>query len=280
MKKRIVIAMTMAALAIGAAGCGQSDNQMAGIPINQQTAQTGGQGAAGQDASGAGSQTAQSSGSNAQPSEVQNGNTAGNAGGQSETGAQEPNAASGQTQEGAQEPNTASGQNQGGTQSQTGAQTQQQNAGTITEEQAKAAALAHAGLTEQETAGIRVKQDREDGRLVFDVEFYAGASEYDYEIAADTGEILKSDFNIEEDFMEPGQGGGWSQNQTIISADDAKKLIVEKVPGLDSANIRIKLDMDDGRQIYEGEFFFNNKEYEFEMDAVSGTFLEWNEENF
>lgn len=251
MKKRIVIALTMVMLTAAAAGCGQAGDQTAGIPINQQTT-SGGQNQAdvqdtaeqsGSEADGAGSQTAQNQTTQNQTAQDQ---TTQNQTTQNQT-----------------------------TQRQTG--TQQTTAG-ITEDQAKETALTHAGITEEETAGIRVKQDREDGRLVFDVEFYVGANEYDYEIAADTGEILKSDFNIEEDFINQGQTGG--QNQTVLSADEAKKLIVEKVPGVDSTNIRIKLDMDDGRQIYEGEFFYNNKEYEFEMDAVTGTFLEWSEENF
>ena len=37
---------------------------------------------------------------------------------------------------------------------------------------------------------MQVKLDRDDGQLVYDVEFYAGNTEYDYEINATTGKII------------------------------------------------------------------------------------------
>ena len=44
---------------------------------------------------------------------------------------------------------------------------------------------------------VTAKLDREDGRVVYDVEFYAGNKEYDYEIDAYTGRILSKDTDIE-----------------------------------------------------------------------------------
>ena len=40
------------------------------------------------------------------------------------------------------------------------------------------------------------------------------------------------------------------------------------------------LDRDDGVYKYEGDIIYNGMEYEFEIDANSGTILEWSEERF
>lgn len=70
--------------------------------------------------------------------------------------------------------------------------------GLITEEQAKSKALAHAGLSASQVNFIWVKQDWEDGRRVYEVEFYTDDyQEYDYEIDARTGEILSFDYDAE-----------------------------------------------------------------------------------
>ena len=36
---------------------------------------------------------------------------------------------------------------------------------------------------------------------------------------------------------------------------------------------------EDGRTVYEGKFFYNEMEYEFEIDAQTGTILEWDAES-
>ena len=57
-------------------------------------------------------------------------------------------------------------------------------------EEAKAIALAHAGVSESDAARLEAKRDRDDGRDEYDVEFYVGRTEYSYEIDAASGEIL------------------------------------------------------------------------------------------
>ena len=42
--------------------------------------------------------------------------------------------------------------------------------------------------------------------------------------------------------------------------------------------MRIKLDYDDGYYKYEGDVIYNQVEYDFEMDANTGNFLEWEED--
>ncbi len=61
---------------------------------------------------------------------------------------------------------------------------------TITAEEAKAIALAHAGLTEAEVTFHKVKLDRDDGRSEYEIEFRQGRLEYECDIDAESGEVL------------------------------------------------------------------------------------------
>ncbi len=63
----------------------------------------------------------------------------------------------------------------------------------VTPEQAQQIALDHAGFTADQVMGLRTELDRDDGIVHYDVEFHQGQYEYDYEIHAQTGQILKSE---------------------------------------------------------------------------------------
>lgn len=142
----------------------------------------------------------------------------------------------------------------------------------LTEEEAKVIALEDAGVTEQEISGIRIKLDQDDGIQEYEVDFYAGNTEYDYDIDAMTGEIRSKDMDIDDDFVHSEATG------SAITEEEAKALALSKVPEASESNIHIKQDYDDGRLVYEGSIICNNREYEFEIDAESGTITAWEEE--
>lgn len=149
----------------------------------------------------------------------------------------------------------------------------QTDGGTITEDKAREIALAHAGLTAGEVTFLKTKLDREDGRLVYDVEFYtADYSEYDYEIDAADGTILSYDFDA-EGYTAPSAGS------TAITADEAKEIALAEVPGATVDDIyEFELDRDDGRLEYEGSIWYDGTEYEFTIDGYSGAIREWEAE--
>lgn len=60
---------------------------------------------------------------------------------------------------------------------------------------AKQAALTHAGVSESQTTGMKVERDWDDGRLEYEVEFYAGRTEYEYTIDGATGAILEYEWD-------------------------------------------------------------------------------------
>ena len=150
-------------------------------------------------------------------------------------------------------------------------------AAAVTEEQARETALSHAGLTADQVTFVRSELDRDDGRLMYDVEFYTSDyKEYDYEIDAATGEILSYDYDAEGYSYQPNATPG-----TAITAEQARGIALAEVPGAAESDIyEFETDRDDGRLEYEGKIIYNNTEYEFTIDGYSGAIREWDAEPF
>ena len=55
------------------------------------------------------------------------------------------------------------------------------------------AALQDAGVTKEEATRLKTSKDRDDGRMIYEIQFDANGTEYDYEIAAEDGTILTAD---------------------------------------------------------------------------------------
>ncbi len=62
---------------------------------------------------------------------------------------------------------------------------------SITIEEAKSIALKHAGVSASDAVFKKTKQDYDDGRYIYEIEFNVGRTEYEYEIDAETGQILE-----------------------------------------------------------------------------------------
>ncbi len=147
------------------------------------------------------------------------------------------------------------------------------NNDVITDEEAQAIALDHAGLTSSRVTFIKSKLERDDGQLVYDIEFYSDSyAEYDYTIEASTGSILSVDYDL-NGYTPPTDGS------SAITADQAKEIALEQVPGATTGDIyEFETDFDDGQLEYEGTIWYNGTEYEFTIDGYSGAIREWDAE--
>lgn len=143
-----------------------------------------------------------------------------------------------------------------------------QNGQGITQEQAKEIALSQAGVAEADAIALAVHQDFDDGFQLWEVDIYTSDADYEYQINAADGSVLERD--VEQAYKTDN-----ITSQTSVTPDAARKAVLAKVPGASDKNLRMKLDMDDGRYAYEGEVIYNNTEYEFEMDAQSGNIYKW-----
>lgn len=71
--------------------------------------------------------------------------------------------------------------------------TGQQAEGEITSDEAKAIALQHAGVNQTDALYINIEYDRDDNRNEWSVDFATQDTEYDYEINAADGSVLKAE---------------------------------------------------------------------------------------
>ena len=147
--------------------------------------------------------------------------------------------------------------------------------GVIGESAAQAKALAHAGLTTGDVTFVRSHLDWDDGRRVYDVEFYTkDYREYDYEIDAYTGAVLSYDSDA-ENWTRPSGGTGSTDSGSYIGEAKAQSIALSAA-GLTAGQVsrlRCHLERDDGRGEYQVEFRSGTMEYEYEIDAGTGTIL-------
>ncbi len=145
----------------------------------------------------------------------------------------------------------------------------------ITLEQAKRTALDHAGKTSGEVTFVKTEKDFDDGQWIYEIEFIVlsgnSSQEYDYEISVATGKILSYDMDAESYTPQ-------KQESTTKTEDAVRKIALAKVPGAKKEHCILHLEQDDGRLIYEGKILYDGMEYEFEIDAYSGTVLDWEAE--
>lgn len=166
--------------------------------------------------------------------------------------------------------------------------------GYIGVDDAKTAAYAHAGVSASDVLYVETDFDSEHGVMVYEVEFYAGSVEYEYDINALTGDVVK--FEQEQTGNLAGNGSGNSGSGTGTGAGtgnqygngagsvDTGSFIGEaaaKAAALSDAGVsesevtrlKCELDRDHGSYKYEIEFNVGRTEYEYEVDAYSGAIL-------
>lgn len=163
----------------------------------------------------------------------------------------------------------------------------------IGEARAKEAALAHAGAKEADITGYEFEMDYEHGAMIYELEFRWNGREFEYDIDAASGEILKYEGEPEDEEKKGAAGtdkeaGAKSSggSDTTASAGGyigearAKDAAISHA-GLDAGSVsrfKCELDREDGRAVYEIEFRCGGYEYEYEIDAVTGAVVKQDKE--
>ena len=160
-------------------------------------------------------------------------------------------------------------------------------------EAAQAAAYAHAGVTAASVRELDTEFDYEDGRMVYEVEFKSGATEYEYDIDATNGTVVKYKTERDDDYRPATSGTtsgtssgtssgttSGSTSKTPIGAASAKSIALKHAGVSESSvlGMQVKEDWDDGSLEYKVEFWYNSTEYEYEINAYTGTILKYEQD--
>ncbi|WP_417043492.1 PepSY domain-containing protein [Dysosmobacter sp.] len=135
---------------------------------------------------------------------------------------------------------------------------------------AAAAAMQYAGVSSSAVT-YDVDPELDEYPAYYEVELYTASGEFDYNVDAWTGQVLKGPANVSSitgTTTPSGISGG-------ISADKAKSIALADAGVSESSalGLRVKQDWDDGMAIYEVEFRCNGAEYEYDIRSSDGAIL-------
>ena len=117
--------------------------------------------------------------------------------------------------------------------------------------------------------------DNDGGALHFDVDFEVSDKDYDYEIDAEDGKILKKQIPKKEAAATSSTTSSTSASSTQISRTEARDIAL-KHAGLSTSQVRdleVELDKDDGKVHYDVDFEADGYDYDYEIDAETGKIL-------
>lgn len=120
----------------------------------------------------------------------------------------------------------------------------------------------------------KVELDYDDGKMVYELEFIKDSREYEYELNALTGEILKKEIEYHEKTSTQNQVSSQNTDSINISQADVKDIAMKNAGVSSVTNYRSELDYDDGVQKYDIEFVSGTKKYEYTIRASDGAILD------
>ena len=137
----------------------------------------------------------------------------------------------------------------------------------ISVDKAKEIALKHAGVSAKDAKFEKAHWEKEKGSAVYELEFHTSKAEYEYDIHAETGEIIKhSTDGIVTNDSSTGH----------ITPADAKKIAIGHA-GVSEADVReyeSELDFERGVEVYEISFSVGRTEYDYTIDVKTGKVIQ------
>lgn len=134
----------------------------------------------------------------------------------------------------------------------------------ISENEALLKALHAFDLTQQAIDRKIIKLEDEDGVLCYTVKLYAGNVEYEAEIDAATGAVLKKEIDRDESHTVPPTG------DKLTSAQAVAKLKEYLGPQANAFIGKTEYEYENGKFVYEIEVTIDGREYDYFVDATTG----------
>ena len=115
-----------------------------------------------------------------------------------------------------------------------------------------------------------IELDRENSGNIYEVEVKSDGVEYDLDIDAKTGKVLRTD---NDDFDDDNYDDKVIVSDgNLITEKAAIEIAMKQAKGTAT---EVELDEDDGRVIYEIEIKDGKYDYDFDIDAISGEVLKF-----
>lgn len=142
----------------------------------------------------------------------------------------------------------------------------------VTEEQAAKIAFANLGVSERVAEDVVITPTVKAGQNCYRVEFSIGNVKYSYRINPDDGSILGLSVNDQAVDSENKPFAPENPQANYIGADRAKEIVFNEVgcSENEATALEVEFDFDDGKYLYEIQFVYNGKEYEYELVAETG----------
>ena len=144
---------------------------------------------------------------------------------------------------------------------------------------ARTAAEQYAGTTALDSVTAEVDPKLDESPAHYEVELYTAWGEFEYLVDAYTGKVLSGQKNLLNAASVQGDASKPTDSKTTPSGDigytKAKSIALSHAGvGENKAyDMDVELDDEGGRLVYEVEFKSGNREYDYEIDAASGTIL-------
>lgn len=150
----------------------------------------------------------------------------------------------------------------------------------IGKDAAKAAAIKHAGVSEDSVYDYSCELDHEHGTVIYEIEFKADGYECDYDINALTGDVVRYERERDDDAKHTSVKESVSE-EANINEQEAKSTAINHsgVNESDVYDFSCKLDREDGKLVYEIEFKAGGYEYDYEVDAIGGGIIKSEKES-
>ncbi|MGN1442924.1 MAG: PepSY domain-containing protein, partial [Acutalibacteraceae bacterium] len=184
-----------------------------------------------------------------------------------------------------------------------------------TKEEVKESILTNNGLMASDCRNFEIELDYEDGVAKYEVEFICGDTEYEYEVNAVSGKIISCSYKKAVASLQPSAAESQStqektttvtsfapasettaptltedkstdektteSKQAVIGAEKAERIASEHAGvNTEKAHVSVKLKADDdtNEMIYKVEMEYGGYEYEYEINAYTGTVIDFEKE--
>jgi len=142
----------------------------------------------------------------------------------------------------------------------------------ISKEEALDLAYQYIGVSKESISYLKVEKDIIDNK--YEIKLNDGNYNYEIEIDGKSGDIIDFEKKSISNVIPDGNGG--QNNLDQYKTKEEVKNIVLNHANINESNVaftKVDMEVENGIMVYEIEFIYNNLEYEYEVNAITGDIL-------